>query len=332
MPTLLIDPRAPDASAIARAAALLRDGRLVAFPTETVYGIGAHALDARAVRRIYEAKGRPSSNPLIVHVADENGARALAAEWPDLAARCARAFWPGPLTVVVRKRDVVPDDVTAGLDSVAVRVPAHPVALALLRAANIPIAAPSANRSSELSPTTARHVERALGDVVDLIIDGGPTTVGIESTVVDMRGAVPVILRPGILGPDELAPVIGPVSFVSAALGDSAARPSPGMLDRHYAPRARVVLIDAFDARAIDARLAELRRRGERPGALVLDNAARRELPIVAMPAEPAAYARRLYDVLHMLDDAGCTVILVERVPTDTSWAGIRDRLQRAAS
>ena len=332
MPTLLVDPRAPDAGAIARAAALLRDGRLVAFPTETVYGIGAHALDARAVRRIYEAKGRPSSNPLIVHVADEDGARSLAAEWPDLAARCARAFWPGPLTIVVRKRDVVPDDVTAGLESVALRVPAHPVALAILRAAEIPIAAPSANRSMELSPTTARHVERALGNVVDLIIDAGPTTVGIESTVVDLRGSAPVILRPGILGPDELEPVVGPVSFVSAVPRDTEARPSPGMLDRHYAPRARLLLIDASEARAIDARLAELRRRGEHPGALLLHNAARHELPIVAMPSEPAEYARRLYDVLHTLDDAGCTVILVERVPSGTAWAGIRDRLQRAAS
>jgi L-threonylcarbamoyladenylate synthase len=332
MPTLLVDPRAPDASAIARAAALLREGRLVAFPTETVYGIGAHALDARAVRRIYEAKGRPSSNPLIVHVADEHGARALAAEWPDLAARCARAFWPGPLTVVVRKRDIVPDEVTAGLDSVAVRVPAHPVALALLRAAKIPVAAPSANRSSELSPTAARHVERALGNVVDLIIDGGPTTVGIESTVVDVRGTAPVILRPGILGPDELEPVVGPVSFASAAAGSTEAKRSPGMLDRHYAPRARLMLIDASDARAIEARLTELRHRGEHPGAVVLHNAARHQPPIVAMPLDPAEYARRLYDVLHTLDDAGCTVILVERVPSDTAWAGIRDRLQRAAS
>src|SRR5262249_26935794 len=157
------------------------------FPTETVYGLGANALDAAAVRRIYEAKGRPSFNPLIVHVADDAGARAIVAEWPERAARLARAFWPGPLTLVLPKRDIVPAQVTAGLDAVAVRVPAHPVALALLRAASLPVAAPSANRSNRLSPTTARHVERSLGDRVDLILDAGATSVGIESTVLDLR-------------------------------------------------------------------------------------------------------------------------------------------------
>src|SRR6059058_3477596 len=168
---------------ISRAAEILRRGGLVAFPTETVYGLGANALDAEAVERIYAAKGRPAYNPLIVHVADESAARSLVTDWPERASRVARAFWPGPVTIVLRKRDVVPDIVTAGLDSVAVRVPAHPVALALLRATGIPLAAPSANRSTELSPTLAQHVARSLSDRVDLILDAGPTRVGIESTV-----------------------------------------------------------------------------------------------------------------------------------------------------
>src|SRR5919202_2722131 len=209
MPTLPVDPEHPEPEPIARAAAVLKQGGLVAFPTETVYGLGANALDAAAVARIFAAKGRPAYNPLITHVADVAGARRLARHWPESAERLAAAFWPGPLTVVVPKRPEVPDAVTAGLDSVAVRVPAHPVALALLREAALPVAAPSANRSTQLSPTTARHVEQALGDRVDLILDGGPTRVGIESTVVDLTGDVPVLLRPGLLAARDLEPVVG---------------------------------------------------------------------------------------------------------------------------
>ncbi|HEX4470144.1 MAG TPA: L-threonylcarbamoyladenylate synthase, partial [Gemmatimonadaceae bacterium] len=204
MRVIRVDPTSPEVSAIAQAAEILRGGGLVAFPTETVYGLGANALDAGAVERIYSAKGRPSFNPLIVHVPDADGARALASEWPEPASRVAEKFWPGPLTIVLPKRSVVPDNVTAGLDSVALRVPANPVALALLRAARIPLAAPSANRSTELSPTTARHVERSLGDRVDLILDGGQTSVGIESTVLDLRSTRAAILRPGVIGAREL--------------------------------------------------------------------------------------------------------------------------------
>jgi len=332
MPTIPVDPRAPDAAVMARAAALLRRGGLVAFPTETVYGLGAHALDVAAVRRIYEVKGRPAYNPLIVHVANDEAARALAGDWPTTAARFARAFWPGPLTLVVRKAAHVPDEVTAGLDSVALRIPAHPVALALLRAATIPIAAPSANRSTQLSPTTARHVERALGGHVDMIIDGGPATVGIESTVVDMRGDRPVILRPGLLGPRELEPIAGvPVVAASAEHGDTHARPSPGMLDRHYAPRARIILVDGADTEIATTRLNELQRQGERIGALLLQDTTITGPTIVVMPVNPVAYARRLYDVLHTLDEAGCTAIVVQRVPPSAEWAGVRDRIERGA-
>ncbi|MGH7647660.1 MAG: L-threonylcarbamoyladenylate synthase, partial [Gemmatimonadaceae bacterium] len=185
---LTVDPEQPDADIVRRAGDVLRGGGLVAFPTETVYGLGANALDASAVARIFSAKGRPTYDPLIVHVMNVSGARAVAREWPDTAERLAAVFWPGPLTVVVPKQPFVPDIVTAGLDTVAVRVPSHPVARAILEAAAVPIAAPSANRFTEVSPTRAEHVARTLGDRVDLIIDGGPTTVGIESTVVDVSG------------------------------------------------------------------------------------------------------------------------------------------------
>ena len=216
MELLRIDPANPDRATLRVAAVALRHGGLVAFPTETVYGLGAHALDEAAVARIYAAKGRPSYNPLIVHVTDAEAAKALVADWPTNAALLARAFWPGPLTLVLPKRGIVPDAITAGLPSVAVRVPAHPVALALLREARIPIAAPSANRCTELSPTTAAHVVESLGDVVDLIVDGGPTTVGIESTVVDLSGPAPRVLRPGMISAAQIAEVVGRVDDASA--------------------------------------------------------------------------------------------------------------------
>jgi L-threonylcarbamoyladenylate synthase len=332
MPTVIVDRDNPDAAAIARGAELLRAGGLVAFPTETVYGLGAHALDAAAVRRIYEAKGRPSYNPLIVHIAESAAARELVVEWPTVAEELSRAFWPGPITLVLRKRRQVPDEVTAALDSVALRMPAHPVALALLRAARIPVAAPSANRSTQLSPTTAYHVERSLGNSVDLILDGGPTSVGIESTVLDVRGSRPIILRPGMIGPRELEPIVGPVSFASDAGGArDAGLASPGMLDRHYAPLARLELFDASAAVLAASRVAELERAGERVGALVRRAAFTPGPHVIRMPDDPRSYAQRLYDALHSLDDAGCSAVLVERVPPDEAWAAIRDRLERAA-
>lgn len=319
----------PESAVIAEAAAILRDGGLVAFPTETVYGLGANALDSAAVARIFEAKGRPSYNPLIVHVADEAGARALVSEWPERASLLARAFWPGPLTVVLRKRDVVPDIVTAGNDSVALRVPAHPVALALLREAQIPLAAPSANRSTELSPTTARHVARSLGERVDVILDAGPTDVGIESTVVDLRGEQPSILRPGLIGPRELEPIVGELAAPNEMSGDEA-RPAPGMLHRHYAPRARLVLFDGADTRTVFAEVLRLIELEERVG-LVVIGAQIGGTNVTRMPRDAAAYARRLYMTLHQLDEEGVKVVFVERVPNGAAWDGVRDRLERAS-
>jgi L-threonylcarbamoyladenylate synthase len=324
-----------DERTIADAARLLRGGGLVAFPTETVYGLGAHALDERAVRRIFEAKGRPSYNPLIVHVSSVAEAQRVAAEWPPEAARLAERFWPGPLTLVLPKGAEVPDTVTAGLPSVAVRVPAHPVAHALLRVAGIPVAAPSANRSSELSPTTARHVEKSLGDRVALILDGGPTPGGIESTVLDLTGDAPVLLRPGLVSPAELARVVGPVARRGTVPEGDRPRPAPGMLERHYAPRAALVLFDRgdlADGKALARRLRAEVARGGRVGALVRERTA---VPwadrVIEMPPAPDAYARRLYAALHELDDAGCTLIVAERVPGDEGWAAVADRLERAS-
>jgi L-threonylcarbamoyladenylate synthase len=313
-------------AALARGAELLRAGRLVAFPTETVYGVGANALDATAVQRIYEAKGRPALNPVIVHVASASAARELALHWPAAADALARAFWPGPLTIVVRKRPVLPDIVSAGGETVGLRVPAHPLALALLQEARIPVAAPSANLSTQVSPTTAQHVERGLGDRVDLIIDGGATNVGIESTVVDVTGGVPRILRPGMIARDAIARVAGAAEAAGATGSvDSPAPRSPGMMDKHYAPRARVRLVPSV---AMNESLVTLRN-GGRVGALAFAPVDA-DVPRV-LPREPAAYARMLYAALHDMDDERCDVVLVERPPDTPEWAAVIDRLERAA-
>lgn len=329
-PIVKVDPSLPDIAAIERAADILRRGGLVAFPTETVYGLGANALDDAAVGRIFAAKGRPAFNPLIVHVSDEDAARSLVREWPERATRVARAFWPGPVTIVLLKRELVPDIVTAGLDSVALRVPAHPIAFELLSVSGVPLAAPSANRSTELSPTTAQHVARSLGDRVDLILDGGPTTYGIESTVVDLRGDQAAILRPGVVGARQLEPLVGALAVPNEPSGDTP-RASPGMLERHYAPHARLVL---FDADEMGVTLEEARRLtgdGTRVGMLLISFDAPGPWEAVRMPPDAARYAKRLYAALHELDESGCRVIFVERVPDEAAWLGVRDRLERAS-
>ena len=323
---LTVTPRAPDPAAIAEAAAVLRAGGLVAFPTETVYGLGANALDETAVRRIFAAKGRPDFNPLIVHVADADKARELVTSWPEQASMLAERFWPGPLTLVLPKRALVPDAVTAGLGAVGIRVPAHPVALALIRAARLPVAAPSANRFTELSPTSADHVLKTLSDKVDLVLDGGPTAVGIESTVLDLSGDTPRLLRPGMVSQAELESAIGPVGG-APLVAPGAPRLSPGMTERHYAPRARVVLTDE---EAWPAHLAEYH--GQLSGALILGDPTWAVAHPMRMPIDPVAYAARLYAALHALDDLGCQVVLVEMPPADADWLGVRDRLVRASS
>jgi L-threonylcarbamoyladenylate synthase len=330
MDIITIDAAAPDGDAIRRAVAVLRAGGLVAFPTETVYGLGANALDPAAVRRVFEAKGRPSHNPLIAHVADQEGARRLVRAWPDAATRLAAAFWPGPLTLVLPRADVVPPAVSAGLPDLAVRVPAHPVALALLRAAGLPIVAPSANPASALSPTTADHVARNLEHRVDLILDAGPTQLGIESTVIDLSRQPPALLRPGSLAAHRIEAVIGPLALAGTGPGTTR-RASPGMLDRHYAPRAALVVFDPAAREHAAALARDAARQGQTVGALLLRDL---DAPIhhpVPMTADARAYARDLFAQLHRLDDLGCGLILVEQVPAGPDWDGVRDRLTRGA-
>jgi L-threonylcarbamoyladenylate synthase len=260
---LRVDAGAPDALALTEAAAVLRRGGLVAFPTETVYGLGANALDAAAVARIFTAKGRPAKNPLIVHVATVEQARELTADWPDAAGRLAALFWPGPLTLVLPRNSRVPDIVTAGGPTVALRIPGHPVALALLRAANLPLAAPSANRSAYLSPTRPEHVLRGLGGRIDLLLDAGPTSGGVESTVLDLSTSPPRLLRPGLIAPTPIEAVVGPIERVTPlAVSHPAPLPSPGMLPRHYAPNVPLECVVHDAAMLVEA----LCRQGARVG------------------------------------------------------------------
>jgi L-threonylcarbamoyladenylate synthase len=325
-----IDPENPDPALLAEAAAILRGGGLVAFPTETVYGLGGNALDDLAVRRIFAAKGRPSFNPLIAHVAELAAARELALAWPEAAERLGERFWPGPLTLVVAKAAGIPDVLTAGLPAVAVRVPGHRVARGLIDAAGVPVAAPSANRFTELSPTTGAHVEKALGERVDLILDGGPTHVGIESTVIDLSGDVPTLLRPGSLDRRRIEEVVGPLGAPRERVG-AEPRPAPGMVERHYSPRARLVVLAPAE-RAEMARLAaEAAGSGLRVGALLREGIDAPVAHSLRMPADPAGFARALYAALHELDDLGCDLILMDDVPEGPEWGGIRDRLKRAA-
>lgn len=290
-----------------RAADLIRSGGLVAFPTETVYGLGANALDPEAVQRIYKAKGRPSSSPLIVHVADEAMAKSISAAWPELAHVLAARFWPGPLTLVVKKTSAVPDAVTAGLDSVGIRVPAHAMALDLIRRAGVPIAAPSANRFTEISPTTAEHVRRSLGDRIDQILDGGATQLGIESTVVALTRDTPMVLRPGMISQADLQDATGVLWKIEVGLRES--NQSPGLHPRHYAPRTPFYVLDAGERR-------EPAGKGR----------------VIDLPQEPHSYAAALYAELHKADAEGWDWIAVERPPDSPEWAGILDRIQRAAT
>ena len=290
---------------VERAAALIRAGKLVAFPTETVYGLGANALDPAAVERIFQAKGRPLNSPLIVHVDSVEMAKGLALRWPQAADTLVDVWWPGPLTLVLPKRAGLPDIVTAGLPTVGLRMPAHPLALDLIHDAGVPIAAPSANRFTELSPTQAGHVPEALADAV---LDGGPARVGIESTVLSLVDD-PVLLRPGVIPLPEIEALIGPVRLA----GTPAKGPheSPGMHARHYQPATRVYLLAAGEAPP-SGRGAWLRIGRE-------------------MPADPLAYAAELYAALHRLDEQHLDWIAIERPPNTPEWAGVGDRLQRAA-
>jgi L-threonylcarbamoyladenylate synthase len=292
------------------AAARIREGGVVAFPTETVYGLGANALDPVAVARIFELKGRPASSPLIVHVASIQMARTLVTEWPAEAEELARRYWPGPLTMVLPKASAIPDIVTAGLPTVGLRMPAHPIARDLIEAAGVPIAAPSANRFAGLSPTSPAHVREAFGDAVE-VLEGGLAEVGIESTVVSLAGGKLTLLRPGMI-------CLGDLERVSAPSDE--AHPAPGMHARHYSPRTRLLLVDD------PAKLPDRR------GAYLWWNQPGLAARSVRMPSDPQGYAARIYGVLHDLDRENWPWIAVELPPQGPDWAAILDRLTRASS
>lgn len=309
-------------TAVEEAARFLKAGDVVAVPTETVYGLAANALDAAAVRKIFEVKGRPAHNPLIVHVASLEMARRCVGEWPERANELAKQHWPGALTLVLPRSAIIPDEVTAGGATVAVRWPSHPFMQAVIQRCGFPLAAPSANRSNQLSPTNAQHVVTALGDRVPLVIDGGQCQVGIESTVFDVLDNR--VLRPGII----------PLTGGDAGGPSGGALKSPGMLEKHYSPKARLLISkwnSPGEARAIaEAAGFELKK------TRVI---AHEKIPgdpdfgaVSVIPEDPEAYARALYAELHRADEASAELILVERPPEGPMWEGIHDRLRRAAN
>jgi L-threonylcarbamoyladenylate synthase len=332
-------------NAVAKAVAVLRRGGLVAFPTETVYGLGADATNAHAVARIFAAKGRPTSNPLIVHVADQTVAQRYAAVWPESARQLARAFWPGPLTLVVPKRDLIVPQATAGLSTVGLRSPDHPLALELLRHFDGPIAAPSANRSTRVSPTTAKHVRDELGDSVDYILDGGPCRVGIESTVLDLSGDAPTILRPGAVTAEQIEEHIGPVRTFNGHVAQSTAAMSPGQQAIHYAPHAAAYRFDTHQIAQVAQwcqanpklswAILMLESSQLHPAMATLLPLIGAEPPggshrLILMPDDAEDYARQLYATLRSLDDHGTKTIWVQMPPPSPPWAAVRDRLTRA--
>ncbi|NBT13929.1 MAG: threonylcarbamoyl-AMP synthase [Planctomycetia bacterium] len=334
-PAAAAAPEAATDAALDRAATVLRDGGLVAIPTETVYGLAAVATDDDAVARIFSAKGRPAANPLIVHVADVAMARGIAGAWPAAAERLAAEFWPGPVTLVVPRGPCIAHGVTAGGDTVAIRCPAHPLTRRLIQRVGAPLAAPSANRSLSVSPTTAAHVLESLGDRVDLILDGGPCARGIESTVVDCTTEPPLVLRPGPVGARQLATALGEaVAEGGRPSADGPAR-APGQSARHYAPRTRLEMPAQPPTRVADL-LAAGRRVGwltTTPAAAdVRRLAASRDLVIVPMPSSPEDYAAVLYATLHALDKRDLATIVVDPPPDTEPWRGILDRLTRAAT
>ncbi len=328
-----VDPENPAPEIIAEAANLLRNGELVAFPTETVYGLGANALDEQAVRKIFQAKGRPASNPLIVHVATIQAAQELAETWPKIAQTLADAFWPGSLTLVVPRPDRIPDIVTANGSTVAIRIPSHPVALALLLAADVPVAAPSANRSNHLSPTQAEHVWNDLQGKVDLILDAGPCPGGLESTVLDVTTNPPRLLRPGLVSPAEIEGLIGSLlqmDKVNPENPESQPRRSPGMMSKHYAPQA------VLECTQDDGwqRVEDLAAKGHKVGWLTWTNSPEQThstVEKVTMPINAKDYSARLYATLHDLDAMGVQRIVVALPPQSEEWLAVRDRLRRAS-
>jgi len=321
-----------DGAAIQEAAKILRAGGLVAFPTETVYGLGADGLNPNAIARIYEAKGRPPGNPLILHVADIEAARPLVAHWPDIADKLTEKFWPGPLTIILPASGIVPNIVRAGNPTVALRSPNHPVALELLRAFKGPIAAPSANMTTQTSPTKPAHVLNGMGGRIDLILDGGRTAAGIESTIISLVESPPRLLRPGPICHKEIEAITGAISRFKGAVSAHGSQAAPGMTLRHYAPKARLTLHLSTELIEIQRTIQQIS--GERVVVVVLGDDL--EFPQACeyrrLPDDSAGVSARLYATLHDLDSEGYQRILFQAPPQTDEWLAIRDRLARAAS
>lgn len=319
---------------VEQAAQLLREGKLVSFGTETVYGLGAHALDELAVAKIFEAKGRPSFDPLIVHVPDLTWLDQLVKEIPEKAVKLANQFWPGPLTIVLPKQPCVPDLVTAGLSSVAVRIPSHPLALELLKVAQIPVAAPSANLFGRMSPTRAEHVADQLGDRIDYILDGGPCTVGLESSVVSVKGDVVTLLRPGGTSLEELQDVAGdvqiaqPTSQPKDKMDDSTPQAAPGMLSRHYAPHTRLIIVENHEAAE---EIASCQKTALLSLGPVENSGVFAEVEILSDQSSLVEAAAHFFTAMRKLDAAEVDVIVAERFPEEGLGRALNDRLKRAS-
>ena len=320
-------------AAVKRAAELLRAGEVVALPTETVYGLAANALDESAVAKIFQIKGRPAHNPIIVHIAGNAMARACVAQWPELAEKFAHAFWPGPLTLVLPRSEKIPGNVTAGGPTVGVRWPSHPFMQAVIRECRFPLAAPSANLSNQISPTNAEHVRSQLAGQIGLIVDGGQSQVGIESTVLDLTAVAPKILRPGMIHLESLMAVAENIQPSTFNTEQSALR-SPGMLTKHYSPKAKLAVLDWRDEAELQLKIQNLRFKiadchviahTKIPAGFAAAN-------VSVIPHDAEAFARALYSELHHCDAAGARLIVVEALPDSPEWSGIADRLQRAAA
>jgi L-threonylcarbamoyladenylate synthase len=319
--------------AVHRAAKLLRAGEVVALPTETVYGLAANALDKNAVAKIFQIKGRPANNPIIVHVASVEMAKHCVTDWPELAEKLSKSFWPGPLTLVLPRAEIIPEIVTAGGATVGIRWPSHPFIQAVIRECGFPLAAPSANLSNRVSPTNSEHVRQQLGGKIPLIVDGGQSQVGIESTVLDLTVSPPRILRPGMIHAESLATVCGEIQSLKSKTQNLVLR-SPGLLKKHYSPKAKLLVLNWRD----DSNLLEQIRNSQ----FAIRNCfviAHTHIPsgehftgVSVMPHDAEAFARALYAELHRCDENGAELIVVEAPPDSPEWSGITDRLRRAVT
>ena len=321
--------------AVKRAAELLRAGEVVALPTETVYGLAANALDENAVAKIFAVKGRPAHNPIIVHVSDNEMARRCVENFSPLAEKFSRAFWPGPLTLVLPRSGKIPSNVTAGGETVGVRWPSHPIMQAVIRECGFPLAAPSANLSNQISPTNAAHVRAQLDGKIPLIVDGGQSQVGIESTVLDLTSEPPRILRPGMIHAESLAAVGGEIEKAESRKQKTESAPrSPGLLAKHYSPKAKLVVLDWKDDGDLKFQLSAFNFQLLHCHVLVHTKIPAGFPPenVCVIPHDAEAFARALYGELHRCDAAGAQLIIVEAPPATAEWSGIADRLRRAAA